>query len=164
MKVSPMRRPALYSSSRPAPAQQATAAAQPAPEAAPLSSPRRSRWRLSASSPALLWAAIALLAALLAGSLAMRPANRKLTQEDINAAVLKTLETQQLPSEYAKAYENIRPSVVRVVSYVHKSRIRDKDDKDGKSPLHGKPRSLVPRPGIPRWTTTMSRPASAPAW
>ena len=119
-----MRRPALYSSSRPAPAQQAPAAAQPAPEAAaaPPSPARKRRLRLSFSSPALLWAAIALLSALLAVSLSLglRPGQRKLTQEDINAAVLKTLETQVLPSEYARAYDNIRPSVVRVVSYVKK--------------------------------------------
>jgi S1-C subfamily serine protease len=51
-------------------------------------------------------------------SLALRPLPRKLTQEDINAAVLKTLETAQLPSAVAKAYEAIRPSVVRVTSYV----------------------------------------------
>jgi S1-C subfamily serine protease len=38
--------------------------------------------------------------------------------------VLKTLSTQNLPSEYAKAYENIRPSVVRVVGYVRADRIK----------------------------------------
>ncbi len=75
----------------------------------------------------MMWAAIALLAALLAASLTLnlRPAQRRITQQDINAAVLKTLETQQLPSEYAKAYNNIRPSVVRVVSYVKKSRLKE---------------------------------------
>ena len=76
-----------------------------------------------------MWAAMAVLATLLAVSLSlnMRPMQRKLTQADINAAVLKTLETQQLPSEYAKAYENIRPSVVRVVSYVKKSRLKEEN-------------------------------------
>ncbi|MGZ5848630.1 MAG: S1C family serine protease [Ramlibacter sp.] len=122
-----MRRPALYSSSRPAPAQQATAA-QPTPATVdPTPSPAPRRRRLSLSSPALLWAAIALLSAVLALSLspAMHPTQRKLTQQDINAAVLKTLETQVLPSEYARAYDNIRPSVVRVVSYVKRSRLKD---------------------------------------
>jgi S1-C subfamily serine protease len=42
------------------------------------------------------------------------PAPRQLTQEDINAAVLHTVETNALPSPAAKAYEAIRPSVVRV--------------------------------------------------
>jgi len=50
-------------------------------------------------------------------SLTLRPMQRKLTQEDINAAVLKTLETTQLPSAAAKAYNVIRPSVVRVIGY-----------------------------------------------
>lgn len=41
-------------------------------------------------------------------------APRDLTQDDINAAVLHTLETQNIPSVAAKAYETIRGSVVRV--------------------------------------------------
>jgi S1-C subfamily serine protease len=75
----------------------------------------------------LLWAAIVVLAAALAFSFShgMRTGQRKLTQDDINAAVMKTLETQVLPSEYAKAYEKILPSVVRVVSYVKKSRLKE---------------------------------------
>lgn len=43
-----------------------------------------------------------------------KPAPRELTQDDINAAVLHTLETQNIPSVAAKAYETIRPSIVRV--------------------------------------------------
>ena len=57
-----------------------------------------------------------------------RPGERKITQENINAAVLKTLETTQLPSAAAKAYDTIMPSVVRVVGY---SKNKDgKEDKD----------------------------------
>jgi S1-C subfamily serine protease len=44
----------------------------------------------------------------------MTPAVRQITQEDIRAAVLHTLETTTLPSPMAKAYEVIRPSIVRV--------------------------------------------------
>jgi len=33
--------------------------------------------------------------------------------------------TQVMPSEYARAYENVRPSVVRVMSYVKKSRLKE---------------------------------------
>jgi len=44
----------------------------------------------------------------------MTPAQRVLTQNDIDAAVLRSLETQPLPSPAAKAWEIIRPSVVRV--------------------------------------------------
>jgi S1-C subfamily serine protease len=102
---------------------------------------------MSLSSPRVMWAAMCILAVALAVSLSLslRPVQRKLTQEDINAAVLKTLETQVLPSEYAKAYENVLPSVVRVVSYVKKSRL--KDDKDGKPHPGTKPKPLGPAPG-----------------
>ena len=44
----------------------------------------------------------------------MTPATRELTQDDIRSAVLHTLQTDVLPSPMAKAYEVIRPSVVRV--------------------------------------------------
>src|SRR3569833_2913487 len=120
-----MRRPALYSSSRSrGPAEQAQPEAdEPAAQATPVAA----RPRLDFASPRLLWLAIALLATALALSLVvtLKPAQRRLTQEDIDKAVLKTMETQTLPSEYAKAYENIRPSVVRVVSYVKKSRVKE---------------------------------------
>jgi S1-C subfamily serine protease len=128
-----MRRPALYSSSRPArptAVEPAGPAGTAEPEAvAPPAPARKRRWALSPSNPALQWSAILLLGIALALSLALRPMPRKLTQEDINAAVLKTMETQVLPSEYARAYENVRPSVVRVVSYVKKSRLKDAEHK-----------------------------------
>ena len=59
-------------------------------------------------------------------SLSFRQNAYKLTQQDINAAVLKTLETTQLPSAAAKAYETILPSVVRVIGLG-----KDKDGKEG---------------------------------
>ena len=66
----------------------------------------------------LLWSMVGLLALLLALSLLTGKSNaRKMTQENINAAVLKTLETTQLPSAEAKAYDTIISSVVRVVGY-----------------------------------------------
>jgi S1-C subfamily serine protease len=77
-------------------------------------------------------------------SLGLQPRQHKLTQQDINAAVLKTLDTQVLPSEYAKAYDNIRPSVVRVMSYVKKSRLKD-DSHPAKN--GAKPKPLGPAPG-----------------
>jgi len=45
---------------------------------------------------------------------AQKPASRTFTQADIDAAVLHTLETKTLPSTAARAYEAVRPSVVRV--------------------------------------------------
>ncbi|MCG2591960.1 trypsin-like peptidase domain-containing protein [Ramlibacter sp. XY19] len=128
-----MRRPALYSSSRPArseaPVAQAVAAEAGTEGAAAPRAARRRRLAGAASSPWLLWGAILLLAAALATTLVLRPMQRKLTQDDINAAVLKTMETQVMPSEYARAYDRIRPSVVRVVSYIKKSRLREEEQK-----------------------------------
>ncbi len=66
-----------------------------------------------------LWAALLLLTALLFTSAWMNQGSvpRKLTQEDIDQAVLRTLETTTLPSAAARAVETIAPSVVRVVGY-----------------------------------------------
>jgi len=146
-----MRRSALYSSSRSAraaatpqtvaPASQATEDSTAQPQAAVA---RKRQW-LSLSSPVLLWSAILLLSTLLAFSLhlSLRPQPRQITQKDINAAVLKTMETQVLPSEYAKAYENVRPSVVRVVSYVKKSRLQESMNR-AHGTLRAKPKALGP--------------------
>ncbi len=113
-----MRRPALYSSSQaqagaPVPATVDPTLVVPTPTA------RRWRPKVSASDPRVLWSAIVLLALalLLVLAVTLRPGARKLTQEDIDAAVLKTLETNTLPSAAARAYEAIAPSVVRVMSY-----------------------------------------------
>ena len=76
---------------------------------------------------------LGLLALMLAAGLySGRPGERKITQEDINAAVLKTLETTQLPSAAAKAYEAIMPSVVRVVGY-NKSKGGKENKESGRS-------------------------------
>ena len=113
-----MRRPALYSSSR-RPGQDPVSHPPPAPQAQPAGAAPATSVFFSWSNPRLLWAALLVLTVLLlvSLSLALRPMQRKLTQEDINAAVLKTLETTQLPSAAAKAYDVIRPSVVRVTGY-----------------------------------------------
>jgi S1-C subfamily serine protease len=111
-----MRRPALYSSSsRPADASGAAAVA-PAVSSG-TSRLARFRSRLSRHNTTLLWSVIGLLALLLALSLStsLRPGTRELTQEDINAAVIKTLESTVLPSPAARAYDIIIPSVVRIV-------------------------------------------------
>lgn len=117
-----MRRPALYSrSSRPlqdrgSDASGAFGACLTRLRELSLSS--RLIQRLSANNVYLLWSVVGLLALMLALSLSfsLQPAARKLTQSDINAAVLKTLETTVLPSPAVKAYEAIIPSVVRVVA------------------------------------------------
>jgi len=123
-----MRRPALYSSSG-KPDQPANPL-QVAPKITPRQEGRLKRLKkhLRLNNLKLLWSMLVLLALMLAISLySVRPGDRKITQEDINAAVLKTLETAQRPSATAKAYEAIIPSVVRVVGYS-----KSKDGKDGK--------------------------------
>lgn len=117
-----MRRPALYSSSSRSKHNLIDNDAPGAPDAkAPLQPPRPSRLsglikRFSGKPLYLLWSVAGLLALMLAVSfsLPLRPAARQLTQDDINAAVLKTLETTPLPSPAVKAHEAIIPSVVRV--------------------------------------------------
>ncbi|MDB5899621.1 MAG: hypothetical protein JWP22_1611 [Ramlibacter sp.] len=129
-----MRRPALYSSSRSArPANVEPATSPVADDASPprteATAPRARRLAFSASNPVWLWTAILLLGAALVASMMLRPMQRRLTQEDINAAVMKTMETQVMPSEYARAYDKVRPAVVRVVSYIKKSRLKEEDAK-----------------------------------
>lgn len=124
-----MRKPALYSR---------TARARPGAGGAPVPTdiggetpavetaerpgrPQRLRAGLAraAINPRVMWAALALLAALLLASNLQQGAMgaKALTQKDIDAAVLRTLTTQTLPSAAAKAAEIIRPSVVRVMSF-----------------------------------------------
>jgi S1-C subfamily serine protease len=48
------------------------------------------------------------------GNNVLHPAAKLLTQEDIDGAVMHTIETKTLPSQAARAYDAIRGSVVRV--------------------------------------------------
>jgi S1-C subfamily serine protease len=131
-----MRRSSLYSSSNPKPNQQVTgvsAADQISDSPKPSIRSRISSIRhISPSDPRLLWSVIALMAVLLllSLSLSLRPGAPKLTQEIIDSAVLKTLETADLPSPAARAYETIIPSVVHVVGYA-KSKDGSKDERVG---------------------------------
>lgn len=129
-----MRRPTFYSGSAPgtsqagdssrdaAPASDLATSAelsgQQAQQAEGASRLRRLAGQLRAPNSYFLWAMVLALSVLLAASLTTpwRPGARQLTQQDINAAVLKTLETTVLPSAAAKAYQTILPSVVRVVA------------------------------------------------
>ena len=109
-----MKRASLYSSSPRSRAPQA--APEPVTESAGAVPKRRrlSEFLRRRQRPLLVLAG-ALAAALLAvlhGSMA--PAVRQLTQRDIDAAVLRTLETKPRPSRAAAAYDLIRNAVVRV--------------------------------------------------
>ena len=124
-----MRRQAIYSSS--AKPKQPTSPVHAVDKVTPSPSPWRYfknlQKRLRLNNLALLWSMLGLLALMLALSLfASKPGARKLTQADITAAVLKTLETTQFPSAAAKAYETIMPAVVRVVGSS-----KSNDGKDG---------------------------------
>ena len=86
-------------------------------EGAPAASATASRWRsmLARHDRWLLFVAGALVALLaFAAYQASLPVPRKITQQDIEDAVLKALETSPLPSYATRAYEIIAPSVVRV--------------------------------------------------
>jgi S1-C subfamily serine protease len=117
-----MKKVSLYSTSirRSAPAKAAPAPepkAEPVEASAAPAAPRR-RGVLGfvrsyqRSLALVVGAAFAL--ALVYGHGSMAPAPRVLTQKDIDAAVLRTLETKPLPSRAAQAYDVIRGSVVRV--------------------------------------------------
>ncbi len=145
-----MRRPALYSSSsRSSPdrahSQPAGAPAVAAPSgysasvasaavASPPSRFKRLKNRFNGKSFYLLWSVIGLLALLLALSVAMpmRPGARSLTQKDIDAAVLKTLSTANLPSRAAKASAAVAPSVVRVIGLGKENPLANEKTPDGK--------------------------------
>ena len=123
-----MKKPTLYSSSRAALTSRPRSAAETGllqrPEQNPASAPveaaapqRKSKWRgFCARYERPLWVATAVSLALLVvvTHRLITPAMRPITQQDIDAAVLHTLATNTLPSAAAKAYEIIRPSVVRV--------------------------------------------------
>jgi S1-C subfamily serine protease len=78
---------------------------------------RRSRWQgLARRYSAPLWmlvGGLVVLSMVLVNGLQQTP-QRKLTQKDIDKAVLHTLNNKVLPSPSAKAYEIVRPSVVLV--------------------------------------------------
>jgi len=125
-----MKRAALYSRRPPAPGAEQRLSA---PATAAATSPSQTLSH-SANSTGIqgfvrlpLWAAL-LLCALLTATLTWTLTRQigtpqRLTQDDINAAVLHTLNTQDLPSQAARAAQQIAPSVVRV-------RTQDEDKKN----------------------------------
>ncbi len=149
-----MRRTALYSRSPrrdavpPAPAPAAARASssdRPAAEAS--AAPVRKRFAIGALAQRHeRW--LALVAGLLIGAIAIavwtstRPGARLLTQKDIDGAVLHTLATQTLPSRAAKAYEAVRPSIVKVVGTGYP----DDDEKAGGKKKAGKDAAKPSKP------------------
>ncbi len=120
-----MPRPALYSSSRPTrrpaePAAELASAPVPPPSVAQPCTATTATTIAPRNRLRALWAAVVVLTALLLASPWLHPgaAPRRITQDDIDAAVLRTLETTTLPSPAAGAVEAVAPSVVRVVGYM----------------------------------------------
>lgn len=102
------------SEARPAYASRAPGARQPP---ATLRAPRRAATLFASAARhrrALLAAAALAAAASVALRLAAPHWPARIAQEDIDAAVLQSLQTASLPSPAARAYEIIRPAVVRV--------------------------------------------------
>ncbi|MBC7940216.1 MAG: trypsin-like peptidase domain-containing protein [Chitinophagaceae bacterium] len=62
----------------------------------------------------------------------LQPGSPVVTQEDIDLAVRESLEKEPLPSDAAKAYQAVLPSVVRVVGLLEDD--DDGEDKSEKSP------------------------------
>jgi S1-C subfamily serine protease len=128
-----MKKPALYSSA--SRARKAGAAASPhaaraagtpraeaaatAPAAAPPAgpAPRRAGFLKRHDRAVVFVVGVAFALGLLAARDAMRPAPAELTQEDIDSAVLYTMENKSLPSRAAKAADAVMNSVVRVRGY-----------------------------------------------
>jgi S1-C subfamily serine protease len=133
-----MRRQVLYSGSKRNPGAGADAS-RPPPEAVE-EAPAAPRWpRVRAFSKRhagwlrfLAGAAFALLIA--AAYVGSQPRPRVLTQEDIDASVLHTLENKNLPARAAKAADMVRPSLVRVRGYAEPA------------PPKGKPKAKPKRP------------------
>ena len=125
-----MKRTTLYSSSSrarparvtappsPGPATRATPAqpdAAPAPVPRPPGRVRRALKR--AEKPLLLGIGGAVVLGLVLAHGAMAPKPQALTQDDIDNAVRHSLESKPLPSWAAKAYDIVRPAVVKVRDY-----------------------------------------------
>ena len=157
-----MRRSTLYSRSprrEEAAAPARTPDAPPAaPDAAAATAPAAKRSRLAIGQRHERW--LALVAGLLIGAIAFmawtstRPQARHLTQKDIDGAVLHTLATQTLPSRAAKAYEAVRPSIVKVIGTGYPDDAKDdakkdeapKDDKADKAAKDAKARKDASKP------------------
>jgi len=138
-QVAPMKKVTLYSSSR-RPQRPLQPAAMPPPHSSPSTTSQNRPEEPKRAAPKPAWPKrfyrrhrapiLALAGGLFAALLvvlhaALAPPARQLTQEDIDAAVLHTLETKTLPSRAAKAYDVVRPSVVRVRGL---SRAKGKDE------------------------------------
>jgi S1-C subfamily serine protease len=90
----------------------------------------RARWQAIRNYPVIFFiAGILLTSTLFFSWSAFSPKSKPLTQDIIDEAVLKTLNTKELPSKAAKAAQTIMPSVVMVRAFKN-----DTDEKKKKDP------------------------------
>ena len=91
---------------------------RPAPPPKPrVAEPAKSTWRTSYKrheKPILFFAGVAAAFSLVVTHAALTPAPPPITQDDIDQAVARTLETKPVPSPAVKAYQAVRSSIVRV--------------------------------------------------
>jgi len=142
-----MKKVALYSSSNRSRKQAPEVAAPVDPAAAsadapavPVKAGKAKQFYRRFEQPILVAAGALFAVALLVTYAKTRPAAYELTQKDIDAAVLHTLENNNLPSMATKAVAAIAPSVVRVMGF-SPEKAADDDEKDadkGKADEKGK--------------------------
>jgi len=109
--------------------------------------PAKARWQPGRRAFGML---LVLFVALGTGGVALWPRQpaHTLTQKDIDAAVLRTLQTTTLPSPAARAADVVRPSIVRVVGYgTERASPEAKTEKRGRNMARGKPPEADPPPG-----------------
>jgi S1-C subfamily serine protease len=123
-----MKRTSLYSTSirgrsaqRPAqPPSVADSGETTAQTEAAATPPAPKRWRRAwarSRTPLIVLAALGIVMGMILGHAALVTPPQRLTQDDIDKAVRHTLEEKPLPSWAAKAYDIVRPSVVKVRDY-----------------------------------------------
>ena len=139
-----MKRPSVYSGrdrtrGATSPQDRTRAARQsgtPAPTTSALKPEGKLRARLRRHERALLFVGGLLGATLIAALFwARQPQPREFIQEDIDAAVMHTVQTKTLPSQAARAAEAVRESVVRVNGYTDVE--EDAEDDNEKSARSG---------------------------
>jgi S1-C subfamily serine protease len=89
----------------------------PKPQMAQVAEKPKSTWRTRYKrheKPLLVLSGAVLAIALVATHAALTPAPAQVTQDDIDQAVARTLESKPLPSPAVKSYQAVRPSLVRV--------------------------------------------------
>jgi S1-C subfamily serine protease len=114
-----MRRQVLYSGSRRTPGSGPASPASDTPEPVVRTDQPNRGARLRASLTRRPGLVTILASAICAGLIAWfflwsQPKPQNLTQQDIDAAVLRTMDSKPLPSRAAKAAEMVRPAIVRV--------------------------------------------------